>query len=425
VFATTITGLARGVLVMGTLDGRGGRPSSGRARRAGDGRHGTGETGDRRREHRGAAAVDARVVDPFPRELRDGLARGALQRVLEIGVARRVPAVLGAREEERRVLPRAVHRHPPCALGTTRAGAVAGPVGRAEEVVLGAGRPLEQRGDDGQVLGRAGVARRGQDGLRPGQGDARAHHGESLQRLQARSRVDRRAHVADLAEDRAGRVDDDARAEVTALVETRPRQHGQLDAPVDRQRATGGGRWLEEARVGHDGECTETVGTDRGGPMLDHDYAVDLRWTGARDVGTVSYRSYGRDNTLSADGKLHDIQASADRTFHGDADRWNPEEMLLGALAQCHLLSYLHVAATAGVVVVAYEDAAVGRMTQTADGGGRFTSVTLRPVVTVAADDMVDRALGLHAEAARKCFIASSVAFPVGHEPRVVVADPS
>jgi hypothetical protein len=43
----------------------------------------------------------------------------------------------------------------------------------------------------------------------------------------------------------------------------------------------------------------------------------------------------------------------------------------------------------------------------------------------VAADDMVDRALGLHAEAARKCFIASSVAFPVGHEPRVVVADPS
>jgi organic hydroperoxide reductase OsmC/OhrA len=157
--------------------------------------------------------------------------------------------------------------------------------------------------------------------------------------------------------------------------------------------------------------------------MLDHDYAVDLRWTGARDVGTVSYRSYGRDNTLSADGKLHDIQASADRTFHGDADRWNPEEMLLGALAQCHLLSYLHVAATAGVVVVAYEDAAVGGLRHATDGGGRFTSVTLRPVVTVAADDMVDRALGLHAEAARKCFIASSVAFPVGHEPRVVVAD--
>jgi organic hydroperoxide reductase OsmC/OhrA len=74
------------------------------------------------------------------------------------------------------------------------------------------------------------------------------------------------------------------------------------------------------------------------------------------------------------------------------------------------------------VVVVAYEDAAVGRMTQTHDGGGRFTSVTLRPVVTVADEGMVERALELHAEASKKCFIAASVAFPVGHEPTVVAA---
>ncbi|MET4050704.1 organic hydroperoxide reductase OsmC/OhrA [Frigoribacterium sp. PvP054] len=156
--------------------------------------------------------------------------------------------------------------------------------------------------------------------------------------------------------------------------------------------------------------------------MLDHDYSVDVRWTGDRGEGTTSYRSYGRDATIVATGKRHDVLASADRTFHGDADRWNPEELLLAALAQCHLLSYLHVAATAGVVVVAYEDAAVGRMTQTHDGGGRFTSVTLRPVVTVADEGMVERALELHAEASKKCFIAASVAFPVGHEPTVVAA---
>jgi organic hydroperoxide reductase OsmC/OhrA len=35
---------------------------------------------------------------------------------------------------------------------------------------------------------------------------------------------------------------------------------------------------------------------------------------------------------------------------------------------------------------------------------------------------MVERALELHAEASRKCFIAASVAFPVGHEPTVVAA---
>ncbi|NIJ03901.1 OsmC family protein [Frigoribacterium faeni] len=157
-------------------------------------------------------------------------------------------------------------------------------------------------------------------------------------------------------------------------------------------------------------------------PVLDHHYAVSLDWTGDRGVGTTSYRSYGRDATIAAAGKLHDISGSADRTFHGDADRWNPEELLLSALAECHLLSYLHVAASAGVVVTAYSDSAEGSMTQTADGGGRFTSATLRPVVTVADESMVELAGTLHAEAAKKCFIAASVAFPVGHEPTTLVA---
>lgn len=162
--------------------------------------------------------------------------------------------------------------------------------------------------------------------------------------------------------------------------------------------------------------------------QIEHRYALSLEWTGDRGSGTSDYRSYGRDHVVRAAGKP-ELLGSADRPFRGDVDRWNPEETLISALAQCHLLSYLHVAAAAGVVVVAYEDAAVGRMTQTHDGGGRFTSVTLRPRVTVADDDMVERALELHAEASRKCFIAASVAFPVGHEPTVVAvsreADPA
>lgn len=153
---------------------------------------------------------------------------------------------------------------------------------------------------------------------------------------------------------------------------------------------------------------------------LEHHYAIGLTWTGNRGTGTSSYKAYGRDHIVSAAGK-HDIAASSDRTFHGDADRWNPEELLLAALSQCHLLSYLHVAAAAGVVVTDYRDDAVGTMEQTGDGG-HFTSATLRPVVTVAEAHMVDTALALHSEASRKCFIAASVNFPVGHEPHVTVA---
>jgi organic hydroperoxide reductase OsmC/OhrA len=154
---------------------------------------------------------------------------------------------------------------------------------------------------------------------------------------------------------------------------------------------------------------------------LEHHFAVGLDWTGNRGSGTSGYREYGRDHVLHTEGK-HDIAGSSDRAFFGDTDRWNPEELLVGALAQCHLLSYLHVAASNGIVVVGYTDAATGVMEQTADGGGHFTSVTLRPVVTIASGDPA-LALELHHEASTKCFIASSVNFPVMHEPEIRVAD--
>ena len=152
----------------------------------------------------------------------------------------------------------------------------------------------------------------------------------------------------------------------------------------------------------------------------EHAYALTAEWTGNRAGGTTGYRDYGRNVVLRIDGKP-DLLSSADTAFRGDPDRWNPEELLLAALSQCHLLSYLHVASANGIVVVDYTDAATGVMQTTADGGGRFTSATLRPIVTISAGDPA-LALELHHEASTKCFIASSVNFPVGHEPTIVVA---
>jgi organic hydroperoxide reductase OsmC/OhrA len=151
-----------------------------------------------------------------------------------------------------------------------------------------------------------------------------------------------------------------------------------------------------------------------------HRYDVTMTWTGNRGTGTSGYRDYGRDHEIGADGRLA-IEGSADRVFHGDKTRWNPELELVAALSQCHMLSYLHVCATAGVVVTAYEDAPYGLMAETEDGGGHFTEVVLRPRVTVQATDMAERAQKLHEDASEKCFIASSVNFPVRHEPSVTV----
>ncbi len=155
--------------------------------------------------------------------------------------------------------------------------------------------------------------------------------------------------------------------------------------------------------------------------MASHHYALDLTWQGNRGTGTSGYRDYGRDVLLRAAGKP-DLAGSADPTFRGDATRWNPEELLLAALAQCHLLSYLHSAVNHGVVVTSYDDSPVGTMAQVGQGG-HFTEVVLRPRVTVADVAQLRLAQDIHAEASRNCFIAASVNFPVRHEPSVQVAD--
>ncbi len=154
---------------------------------------------------------------------------------------------------------------------------------------------------------------------------------------------------------------------------------------------------------------------------IDHHYALTVQWQGNLGVGTSDYKAYSRDNLVTAEGNPP-IDGSSDRAFRGSAERWNPEELMVAALAQCHMLSYLHEAATHGVVVVAYSDAATGTMRQTSDGGGHFTSVTLHPVVTIAASDPA-LAESLHVPANAKCFIAASVNFPVHHEPTILLAD--
>jgi organic hydroperoxide reductase OsmC/OhrA len=147
-----------------------------------------------------------------------------------------------------------------------------------------------------------------------------------------------------------------------------------------------------------------------------HGYELSVEWTGNRGTGTSAYRAYGRTNVVRAAGKP-DLPGSADRPFFGDADHWNPEELVVAALSQCHLLSYLHVAVRNGVVVTGYTDVATGALEVDPDGGGRLTEVDLHPVVTLADETQRGLADSLHTEANRLCFIANSVRFPVRHHP--------
>ena len=151
-----------------------------------------------------------------------------------------------------------------------------------------------------------------------------------------------------------------------------------------------------------------------------HHYNVDVTWTGNQGTGTKTYQGYGREHEIRIAGKPV-LAGSSDPTFRGDASKHNPEDMLVTALSTCHMLSYLHQAVLAGVVVTAYQDSAEGTM-ETDAHGGRFLEVVLRPVVTIAAGIDTAKAEAAHEPAHHACFIANSVNFPVRCEPRIVVA---
>lgn len=150
--------------------------------------------------------------------------------------------------------------------------------------------------------------------------------------------------------------------------------------------------------------------------MAIHHYKLKITWTGNRGEGTINYQGYDRNHTIQSDNKIA-IAGSSDPSFRGDPGRYNPEEMLVASLSACHMLWFLHLCTTVGVVVTAYTDEATGIMEETANGGGRFKEVTLHPVITLKEASMKAKADALHAKAHELCFIANSVNFPIHHQP--------
>lgn len=146
-----------------------------------------------------------------------------------------------------------------------------------------------------------------------------------------------------------------------------------------------------------------------------HEYTAQIRWTGNQGSGNADYRGYTRNWQVETPGKPA-ISCSNDPLLGGDAGLHNPEDMLISALASCHMLWYLHLASTAGIVVTAYQDTPVGIGEVAASGAGRFVRAVLRPKITLAAGMDAAVADAIHGRIHDVCFIARSVNFPVEFE---------
>ncbi|MBF5043560.1 OsmC family peroxiredoxin [Aggregicoccus sp. 17bor-14] len=136
-----------------------------------------------------------------------------------------------------------------------------------------------------------------------------------------------------------------------------------------------------------------------------HRYEVECRWEGSTGVG---YADYARAHTVRAPPARTELQLSSDPAFRGDPAQLNPEQLLLAAASSCQLLSFLAVAARARLDVQGYEDRAEALMPEDVRPV-RFTSIVLRPRITLARGPTEERVRALVEQAHRECYIASSL----------------
>lgn len=138
------------------------------------------------------------------------------------------------------------------------------------------------------------------------------------------------------------------------------------------------------------------------------EHRVRLDWQ--RNGRTFERGSYPREHRIRFEGGQV-IGASAAPGYGGDPALVDPEQQLLGALASCHMLTFLAVAANRGYVVDAYADDAVAVLGRNEDGQTAVTEATLRPVVRFGGDRRPDDAeyARLHERAHRACFVGNSL----------------
>ena len=122
-----------------------------------------------------------------------------------------------------------------------------------------------------------------------------------------------------------------------------------------------------------------------------------------------TYEAYSRDHGWIFPGGI-EIAASAAPAFKGSPDRLDPEEAFVAAIASCHMLTFLALAARKGIVVDRYHDRAVGLLEKNDGGRLAITKVTLRPEIDFGGEPPDELALAqLHQQSHHGCFLANSV----------------
>lgn len=146
-------------------------------------------------------------------------------------------------------------------------------------------------------------------------------------------------------------------------------------------------------------------------------HQVILSWQ--RESSDFTYLTYNRDHRWTFDGGT-EVRASASPGFLGNPSCVDPEEAFIAALASCHMLTFLAVAAKKRFIVDRYDDQPVGHLERIPEGRYALTRITLKPRIVFGRGraPSPDQLRQMHEVAHHQCFIANSVKTEVDIEPQ-------
>lgn len=129
------------------------------------------------------------------------------------------------------------------------------------------------------------------------------------------------------------------------------------------------------------------------------------------------YKTYHYKNDLSWKTALKGAMTSAEHPpievgsppeFKGAADVWCPEELLIGAVNTCLMLTFLSYARHRRLDVTGYESKVEGTL-ENVDGKYRITRIAVQPVVSLKAEQDIPLAEEIMKSAKEGCFVSNSV----------------
>lgn len=129
--------------------------------------------------------------------------------------------------------------------------------------------------------------------------------------------------------------------------------------------------------------------------------------------------SSARRGVLSAAGRPNIVVGSPPE-FKGEPDIWAPEELLVGSLNTCMMLTFLTLAQAKGLIPVGYESEAEGLL-DNVEGKYHITEVTVRPRVTLKTEVELELARKSMESVEAHCFIANSIKAKVTLTPEFVI----